>query len=278
MVDANVFFSRFIVDLLAQLYAVGAVRLHWSARILDEWVRNAIQLDAARAAKPSPLGTAPRTPRGADAFIRYRDRLNGHVPDACLAAATAAEEAVFSGVHPKDRHVAATALTAKRMADAQQETQQTAGASLVPAAAHGPLVDPVIILTLNLDDFPADALVPHGLAALAPHDFLATLAQWSPSVMLRGIVRHHTGSLRPPRSVDEYLATARAASLDDAIETLGPRLPLLLEQGCALREALLPGEAYAMLPEMMEASRQQLFEEAGRLVDALIDDTLPDEP
>lgn len=286
VVDANVFFSRFIVDLLTQLHATEAVRLRWSVRILDEWVVNAISVDAQRVTKPIRPGAPARSPRGPDAFILYRDRLNQHAPDACLPDPTQAEEDALSGVHFKDRHVAATALMAKRAAEVHDpQRQDAAPPEMAPARRLGsaepvevslPLINPAVILTRNLKDFPVDALVPHGLVAMEPQDFILTVARWAPALVLRGVVRHHAGSVRPPRSVEEYLEIARNASLDETFETLGSRLVDVLEQGSALRQQLLP-DTSEISPALLEIVRQQLFLESGRIVETFADPSLPDD-
>lgn len=63
------------------------------------------------------------------------------------------------------------------------------------------------IVTANLKDFPTAALVPYGVSALHPDEFLHDLVDLAPEVML-GLVTEQAASLRsPPTTVDELLET-----------------------------------------------------------------------
>lgn len=74
--------------------------------------------------------------------------------------------------HPKDRHVLAAAV-----------------------AVHAR-----VIVTSNLRDFPRDALAPHGIEALSPDEFLTSLFDEDPPLVLT-LVRWQAAALtRPPQS------------------------------------------------------------------------------
>jgi predicted nucleic acid-binding protein len=79
--------------------------------------------------------------------------------------------------HPKDRHVAAAAVAA--------------GAN--------------VIVTSNLRDFPQASLVPYGILAKSPDDFLIDLDDSAPALLTRIVVRQAAGLRRPPASPEEVL-------------------------------------------------------------------------
>jgi len=64
-----------------------------------------------------------------------------------------------------------------------------------------------VIVTYNLDDFPADALDPYGIEAQHPDEFLTHQLDLAPDLVI-GVVRDLRSQLKtPPRSVDDYLTT-----------------------------------------------------------------------
>ena len=77
---------------------------------------------------------------------------------------------------PKDRHVVAAAIH---------------------CGAH-------VIVTSNLDDFPDDALSPHGVEALSPDKFLCGLFHRDSDTMLL-ILEEQGADLSPPRTVGQVL-------------------------------------------------------------------------
>jgi hypothetical protein len=80
---------------------------------------------------------------------------------------------------PDDRHVAAAALHA--------------GAPL--------------IITFNLNDFPAAALTPHGLVAVHPDRFLSDLAASDPLPLVAAARVAWSALRRPPIPADQWLAS-----------------------------------------------------------------------
>ena len=88
---------------------------------------------------------------------------------------------------PKDRHVLAAAVAA--------------GSEL--------------IVTFNLDDFPAASCEPHGVAAIHPDDFLLDLLGLGPG-SVQAALQQQAADLNPPWSLNQLL---------DALKTAGvPRL------------------------------------------------------
>jgi len=62
-----------------------------------------------------------------------------------------------------------------------------------------------IVITFNLSDFPEAALIPYGIRALHPDDFLLELLEAIPEAFLFAIQRHRLSLKNPPRTPDEYL-------------------------------------------------------------------------
>lgn len=91
VLDADVLFPMVLRDTLRRAAAAGCFRLHWSARILDEVVRNLTDDYGMDTAKAAALRTLME-----DAF-----------PDANVEGWEKLEPNM--GNHPKDRHVAAAA-------------------------------------------------------------------------------------------------------------------------------------------------------------------------
>jgi len=69
------------------------------------------------------------------------------------------------------------------------------------------------IVTLNLNDFPNAVLQSHDVEAVLPDDFVMRLIQDKPDRVLN-VVKYHRQSLaRPPKTVEEYLATLEEQGL-----------------------------------------------------------------
>ncbi len=62
-----------------------------------------------------------------------------------------------------------------------------------------------IIVTFNLKDFPRNALMPHGVAAQHPDEFLSYLHDRDPGAMARVIVKQSEALTRLPMTVPEVL-------------------------------------------------------------------------
>ena len=55
-----------------------------------------------------------------------------------------------------------------------------------------------LIVTFNLQDFPAEALRPHGLVAQHPDDFVTDLLDQQPARTLEAAARHAPARFAPP--------------------------------------------------------------------------------
>lgn len=93
---------------------------------------------------------------------------------------------------PDDRHVLAAAIAAKA---------------------------PVIV-TFNLEDFPAAALAPYGVRAQHPDEFACGLLDQAPAAFLEAARQQRAALRNPPRSVVEYLATLTACGLPETAARL----------------------------------------------------------
>jgi predicted nucleic acid-binding protein len=86
---------------------------------------------------------------------------------------------------PKDRHVLAAAIHAKAE----------------------------YIVTFNLGDFPKTILQPYGIEAVPPDKFVLRLIQQAPNPVLLAVKDHRLSLTRPPKTVEEYLATLEKQGL-----------------------------------------------------------------
>lgn len=117
------------------------------------------------------------------------------------AAVTGSEELIDAMTnHPKDRHVAAAAVAASAQ----------------------------VIVTHNIKDFPANALVLYGIAAQAPDDFLNRLFDPAPDDLVR-IVREQAKDLQHP-----------PLTIEDVLRSLGRHAPRFVQR---LRERIGPSHS-----------------------------------
>ncbi|WP_309710669.1 PIN domain-containing protein [Armatimonas sp.] len=79
--------------------------------------------------------------------------------------------------HPKDAHVLAAAIQGKAQC----------------------------IVTFNLKDFPATALIPYGVEAIPPDEFALSLYHGNPEDVIATLGRHRAKLTRPPKSAREYV-------------------------------------------------------------------------
>jgi len=93
---------------------------------------------------------------------------------------------------PNDRHVLAVAIHVK--------------------AKH--------IVTFNLDDFPRLTLQPYGIEALSPDEFVLRLIQTKQNRVLEAVKSHRSDLTRPPKTVEEYLATLEKQGLSKTVAFL----------------------------------------------------------
>lgn len=76
------------------------------------------------------------------------------------------------------------------------------------------------IVTFNLSDFPASTLDRYGVIALEPDAFIERLIETKRELVLDAAQRHRTGLKRPPKSVDEYLASLEKQKLPKTVAFL----------------------------------------------------------
>lgn len=124
---------------------------------------------------------------------RTRALMNAHVRD-CLVSGFEHLIAALNLPDPDDRHVVAAAIHA--------------GASL--------------IVTFNLQDFPAEALKPYNLAAQHPDDFIVDLLDLQPARVLEAAARHRRSLKNPPKTAEEYLDPLLAQGLTQTVALMRP--------------------------------------------------------
>lgn len=75
-------------------------------------------------------------------------------------------------------------------------------------------------MTCNLQDFPADHLVPHALSAQHPDAFIARLFETDPGTALAAIRGHRAALRHPPRSASDHLAALERLGLSRTVSLL----------------------------------------------------------
>ncbi len=122
---------------------------------------------------------------------RTRELMNAHVRD-CLVTEYEDLIPALTLPDPDDRHVLAAAIHC--------------GAD--------------VIVTCNLEDFPAETLAKYGIEAQHPDEFIMHLLDLAPHVVC-GAARRQRESLRnPSKTVDEYLAALQRQSLAQTVVAL----------------------------------------------------------
>ena len=166
VLDANVIFPAPLRDLLLWISYNHIIRAHWTNQIHDEWMRN--------------VEATQNIPR--KALERVRRLMDHHAGDALVTGYTNFESA-FPDTGPKDRHVAAAALTvSKNNRDA-----------------------PVTIITWNTMDFAQSDLGPFSLNKQDLDKFLSGLLKDQTSDVLRAVKQQRTNLEKPPVTAGELL-------------------------------------------------------------------------
>lgn len=126
-----------------------------------------------------------------DQLDRTRFLMNDHVLD-CLV--TGYEDLIDGLVlpDPDDRHVLAAAIRASAS----------------------------VIVTYNLDDFPAKYLSKFGVEAQHPDEFVTHLIDLAPAAVCAAAKRHRASLKNPPKTVDEYLAALASQHLPETVSRL----------------------------------------------------------
>jgi len=76
------------------------------------------------------------------------------------------------------------------------------------------------IVTTNINDFPNEVLQPYKIEAVSPEKFVLQLIQHNPKRVLEAVRDHRLGLTRPPKTVDEYLATLEEQGLAKTVAFL----------------------------------------------------------
>lgn len=174
VLDACVLYPAAQRDLFMWLAAGGAIHAHWTNQIHDEWMRNvARDYDISRRELEKIAQLMNRA--AGDALIsRYRQH-----------------ERLFPKTDPKDRHVAAAAVTARKQSRA----------------------DVVTIITWNLKDFNRAELAQAGLYAENPDTFLCGRMSVSPDSVISAFVQMRDNLGNPPKTTQECADTFLAQGL-----------------------------------------------------------------
>lgn len=83
------------------------------------------------------------------------------------------------------------------------------------------------IVTFNLADFPPDRLVPHGLHAVHPDDFLLDVESIDPAAFADAVREDLDHYRAPPLDLPEYVVTLRRAGVPRVVEQIGKLAPIL---------------------------------------------------
>lgn len=83
------------------------------------------------------------------------------------------------------------------------------------------------IVTMNLKDFPKEALGEFGVFAIHPDDFILDLADLEPPILERVAKEQRASLLNPPRSAEEFISSIRRQGLPGVADFLEDRLDLI---------------------------------------------------
>lgn len=81
-----------------------------------------------------------------------------------------------------------------------------------------------VIVTMNLRDFPVEALFAHGIEAQHPDDFVLSAMEMSPSLVCEAVEAHRQSLRNPPKTVAQYLDTLERQGLRRSVWALRPLL------------------------------------------------------
>ena len=84
-----------------------------------------------------------------------------------------------------------------------------------------------VIVTFNLNDFPASALHPHGVMAQHPDDFIRSQLDSAPEAVLLAVREQRVGLINPPKTVEDLLDTLEKQGLRETAAYLRRFSPLL---------------------------------------------------
>lgn len=127
----------------------------------------------------------------AEQLERTRTLMNAHVRD-CLVTGY---EPLIEGLalpDPDDRHVLAAAIRTRAS----------------------------VIVTFNLDDFPANVLEPLGVESQHPDEFITHLIDLNPAAVCAAAKRQRASLKNPPHTVEEFLTTLEKQRLPETVAHL----------------------------------------------------------
>lgn len=84
-----------------------------------------------------------------------------------------------------------------------------------------------IIVTFNLNDFPAKALEPYGIEAMHPDNFVEHQLGLHQGLVIATAKRHRAALTNPPKTAKEYLETLAAQGLVVTADLLGEFVELI---------------------------------------------------
>jgi hypothetical protein len=168
LVDANVFFSPRMRDLVMHLHAAEILHVHWTREIEAEWTRNVVAKQDAQA-------------DAIQACLRgMRDAVDGWE-----VAGHSRHEARFLPVDAKDRHVAAAAY--------KLSLDDWPG-------------QPVALLTKNLKDFPPQAFADTQVTCWLLGDYIDALFAAEPASVAKVAEQCRKKLKHPPLTREGYVA------------------------------------------------------------------------
>ena len=79
------------------------------------------------------------------------------------------------------------------------------------------------IVTFDLDHFPETTLLPYKIEAVSPEELVLQLIERVPLPVLEAVKKHRSSLTRPPKTVEEYLATLEKQGLHKTVAFLRER-------------------------------------------------------
>jgi hypothetical protein len=77
-----------------------------------------------------------------------------------------------------------------------------------------------VIVTINLRDFPDEALEPFGIEAQHPDEFILHLFNLSPAAVVAAARDHQQSLQKPPKTVSEYLERLERQGLTQTVAAI----------------------------------------------------------
>jgi hypothetical protein len=183
LIDANVFFSPRMRDLVMQLRELEIIQIHWTKTIEDEWTRNVVEKQGA-------------DPEGIQACLAgMRDATDGDWE----VQGYERYEDQFEAVDSKDRHVAAAAH--------KLSLDNWPG-------------QPVALVTRNIRDFPQAAFDTTEVKRYSMAQYLESLCAEEPELVIEAIELCRTKLREPPFSKAEYVTLLVRNGCQSLAETM----------------------------------------------------------